>query len=99
MAGRSSTATSSRRRHHFGRQSNDEHVANFLDCIRSRKRPNADIEELHYSTLLCHYGNIAYRLGRKLKIDRETDGFSNDEEANGLVKRTYRKPWVVPEIV
>ncbi len=55
--------------HQFGRQANDEHVANFVDCIRSRKAPNADIEELHYSTLLCHYGNISYRLGRKLTID------------------------------
>jgi predicted dehydrogenase len=85
--------------HHFGRQSDNDHVANFLDCIRSRKKPNADIEELHHSTLLCHYGNIAYRLGRKLKIDPETEGFTGDEEANRLVKRTYRKPWVVPEIV
>jgi hypothetical protein len=50
-------------------------------------------------TLLCHYGNIAYRLGRKLKIDPRTEGFIGDEEANRLVKRTYRKPWVEPEVV
>jgi predicted dehydrogenase len=85
--------------HHFGRQSNDEHVANFLDCIRSRQRPNGDIEELHLSTLLCHYGNIAYRLGRKLKVDLLTEGFVGDDAANRLVRRTYRKPWVVPETV
>jgi predicted dehydrogenase len=84
---------------HYGRQSNDEHVANFVDSVRSRKRPNGDIEELHYSTSLCHYGNIAYRVGRKLKIDHETGGFLGDDEANRLVKRTYRKPWVVPETV
>jgi predicted dehydrogenase len=84
---------------HYGRQSNVPLVANFLDCIRSRSKPNADVEELHYSTLLCHYGNISYRLGRKLQIDPRTEGFVADPEANQLVKRTYRKPWVVPETV
>jgi predicted dehydrogenase len=85
--------------HHYGRQANDLHAANFIQCIKDRKRPNADIEELHYSTLLCHYGNIAYRLGRKLAIDPRTEGFVGDAEADALVKRTYRKPWVVPEVV
>jgi predicted dehydrogenase len=83
----------------YGRQANDLHFANFLDCIRTRQRPNADIEHLHLSTLLCHYGNIAYRTGRKLFIDPKTEGFVNDAEANRLVKRAYRKPWVVPEKV
>jgi predicted dehydrogenase len=82
--------------HQYGRQANDQHVANFVQCIRDRRRPNADIEELHRSTLLCHYGNLAYRLGRKLTIDPQTEGFVGDPEANALVKRTYRKPWVVP---
>lgn len=75
------------------------HAANFIDCIKSRKRPNADIEEGHFSTLLAHYGNAAYRTGRRLHIDTRTEGFLNDDEANGLYKRKYRKPWVVPETV
>lgn len=79
--------------------SNDGHIANFVDCIRSREMPSGDIEKLHYSTLLCHYGNIAYRVGRKLHIDPATEGFVNDDEANALVKRPYREPWVVPETV
>ncbi|MBW7864548.1 MAG: Gfo/Idh/MocA family oxidoreductase [Candidatus Hydrogenedens sp.] len=79
--------------------SNTKHTDNFIACIRSRELPNADIEELHLSTLLCHYGNIAYRTGRKLKIDPETDGFMDDDAANALVKRTYREPWTVPENV
>lgn len=83
----------------YGRQANDEHIANFLECLRSRQLPNGDVEELHLSTLLCHYGNISYRLGRKLKIDPKTEGFVNDAEANRLVKRQYRPPWVVPEKV
>ncbi len=79
--------------------SNAAHQSNFIECIRSRNKPNGDIEKLHYSTLLCHYGNIAYRTGRVQHIDPETEGFVDDDEANDLVKRNYRSPWVVPEKV
>ncbi|UCF37457.1 MAG: Gfo/Idh/MocA family oxidoreductase [Acidobacteriota bacterium] len=82
-----------------GRFTNREHVENFISCVRSRKRPVADIEEGHRSTLLCHYGNIAYRCGRKLRIDPETEGFIDDAEANGYTRRIYRDPWTVPEAV
>lgn len=75
------------------------HAANFIDCIKSRKRPNADIEEGHFSTLLAHYGNAAYRVGRRLHIDTRTEGFLNDDEANALFRRKYREPWAVPEAV
>ncbi|MBN2309920.1 MAG: Gfo/Idh/MocA family oxidoreductase [Candidatus Hydrogenedentes bacterium] len=78
---------------------NTAHIENFIDCIRTRKRPNADIEEGHLSTLLSHYGNIAYRTGRKLDIDPETEGFINDREANSYVKRKYRKGYEVPKKV
>ena len=80
-------------------ESNTAHVTNYIDCIRSRVQPNGDIEKLHLSTLLCHYGNIAYRVGRKLHIDPATEGFVDDADANALVKRTYREPWVVPDVV
>ncbi len=80
-------------------ESNSEHIGNFLDCMRTRQRPHADIEEIHMSTAWCHYGNIAYRMGRKLHIDPKTEGFLNDAEANSLLKRKYRSPWVVPEQV
>jgi predicted dehydrogenase len=79
--------------------SNVAHTGNFIDCIRSRALPNADIEKVHYSTLLCHYGNIAYRVRRVVHVDPATEGFVNDDDANALVKRTYRVPWVVPETV
>jgi len=79
--------------------SNAAHQQNFIDCIRDRKQPNGDIEKLHHSTLLCHYANIAYRTGRRLHIDPQTEGFVGDAEANGLVKRTYREPWTIPEEV
>lgn len=79
--------------------SNVKHEDDFVNCIRTRKRPQGDIEELHYSTALCHYGNIAYRVGRRLIIDQQTENFVNDDEANALVKRQYREPYVVPENV
>ena len=77
-----------------------EHVQNFLDCIKSRKRPNADLETVgHPSSLLCHLGNVASRVGRKLVFDGKTETFINDAEANALRTRPeYRKPWVLPEV-
>lgn len=78
---------------------NTKHVANFIESIRSRRRPNADIEEGHYSTLLGHYGNIAFRSGRRLQIDPASEGFVDDAGANALLRREYRKPWEVPESV
>ena len=78
-------------------ESNTEHIGNFIDCVHTRNRPKADIEEVHISTAWCHYGNIAYRMGRRLHIDAKTEGFVNDDEANSLLRRKYRSPWVVPE--
>jgi predicted dehydrogenase len=69
------------------------HLRNFIDCVKSRKRPNADIEEGHKSTRLCHLGNIAYRLGRALRFDARTETISGDPEANRMLGRTYRKPF------
>ena len=79
--------------------SNVAHTGNFIDCIHSRALPNADVEQIHLSTAWCHYGNIAYRAGRVVHVDPVSEGFFNDDEANALVKRTYRPPWTVPETV
>ncbi|MFA6241489.1 MAG: Gfo/Idh/MocA family oxidoreductase [Candidatus Hydrogenedentales bacterium] len=76
-----------------------EHIANFIDCIRTRNTPNADIAEGQLSTSLCHYGNASYRLGRKLVIDEATETFVNDDEANALIKREGREPFRMPETV
>jgi len=81
-----------------GRYPDPYHKENFVDSVRSRKRPNADVEEGHRSMLLVHYANISCRLGgRKLKIDPTTEQILDDSEAMGLFKRVYRKPWVVEE--
>jgi len=73
------------------------HFRNFLDCIKDGKRPNADIEEGHKSTRLCHLGNIALRVGRVLHFDDQTESLASDPEANTLLGRTYRQPFALPE--
>jgi predicted dehydrogenase len=87
-------------RSEYGRQGDKEHQDNFVDCVRTRKRPNADVEIGHRSVLLCHIANISYRVGnQKLEFDSQSESFTNSDEANKLLKRQYRKPWVVPEEV
>jgi predicted dehydrogenase len=76
----------------------DEHFENFAQSVRSRKLPSADIEEGHRSTLLCQLANISYRLGgRKLSVDPASETIVDDAEANALLRREYRPPWVVPD--
>ena len=77
------------------------HVENFLQAVRSRKQSDlhADIEEGHLSAALCHLANISYRTGRKLTFDPATERFVGDNEANRLLTRNYRKPYVVPDKV
>jgi hypothetical protein len=69
------------------------HIANFLDCVKTRARPNADVEEGHLSATMCHLGNITSRLGRGLRWDAEREQVVGDAAANRLLRRTYRKPW------
>ena len=75
------------------------HFQNFIDCVRSRKSEalKAAIEEGHLSTTLCHLGNISYRVNRSLQFDGKTERFVGDEEADKLLTRTYRAPYVLPD--
>ena len=75
------------------------HFQNFLDCVRSRKAPNAEIEVGHLSTRLCHLGNIAHRVGRRLTFDAATESFPNDPEANKLLSREYSSRFEMPSHV
>jgi len=81
-----------------GKYSVSDHTADFLEGIRTGKRPNADIEIGHRSTVLVHLANILARTGRgTLAFDPETEEFVDDSEANALVRRTYREDhWAVP---
>jgi predicted dehydrogenase len=84
----------------YGRHQTDEHIENFIQCIHSGETPNGDIEEGHLSAALCHLGNISYLVGnRALRFDGDTETFPDDPQANKLVKREYREPWVIPEDV
>ncbi|MCA9119788.1 MAG: Gfo/Idh/MocA family oxidoreductase [Planctomycetaceae bacterium] len=76
------------------------HAQNFIDCMRTRGTPVADLETVgHPSSLLCHLGNVAWRVGRTVKFDPATYTFGNDQEANRLLTRAeYRKPWVLPKL-
>ena len=77
------------------------HWANFIDAIRSGKDEtlNCDIIEGHYSSALPHLANISYRLGRELKFMGDYEKFANDPEADAMLTRYYRKPYVVPDEV
>jgi predicted dehydrogenase len=72
------------------------HWRNFLECVRNRNRPVADIEEGHVSTALCLLGNVAQRVGRSVAWDADKERCVGDDEANRLLRREYRKPWVYP---
>jgi len=77
----------------------DNHIQNWLDCIQSRERTVADVEIGHRSTTLCHLGNIARWVGRKLRWDPEKEIFPDDDEANAQLDRPRRKPYELPETV
>ncbi|MCS7167689.1 MAG: Gfo/Idh/MocA family oxidoreductase [Gemmatales bacterium] len=70
-----------------------EHVHNFLEAIRSGQRLHSEIEEAHKSTLPCHLGNIAYRLGRVLRCDAKSGAILDDREAQGFWSREYQPGW------
>jgi len=75
----------------------DSHAADFLDCVRTRRKPNADIETGYLSTLHCHLGNIVARTGRALRFDPKTETIVGDAEANRLLGRDYRRHWGTPK--
>lgn len=69
------------------------HIADFIDAIKTNRRPNGDIEELHKSTLLVQLGNIAWRTGHRLMIDPSNGHIVNDPDAQRLWSRTYEPGW------
>jgi hypothetical protein len=75
---------------------NRAHWKNFLECIASRGKPVADIEEGHQSTLACILANMSMKLGRELQWDAASGKILNDAEANAMLKGTYREPWKHP---
>ncbi|MBN2451761.1 MAG: Gfo/Idh/MocA family oxidoreductase [Lentisphaeria bacterium] len=76
-------------------EGNGSHMGNFLDCVRTRRQPAAPVEVGHRSATVCHLGNIAMTLGRKLRWDPVREEFPGDEEANRMTWRSYREPWTL----
>jgi len=69
-----------------------DHKQNFLDCIRLRKKPIADVEIGHRSATLCHLGNIAMLRGSTLRWDPDSEEFKGDDAANRMRSRPMRLP-------
>jgi len=75
------------------------HYQDFVNAIRANNQAlaNGDILEGHYSAALVHLANISFRLGRSLKFDPENERFVGDDEANAMLRRDYRSPFIVPD--
>jgi len=80
------------------KESGGSHEGNFLECVKSRKTPNADVEIGRQSTTLCHLGNISYKLGRDVKFDPATETFPGDAAASRLLSKSYRDKWPLPRV-
>ena len=75
------------------------HLKNFFECMRTRKKPNADVETAHRSTTVCVLMNVCRELGRKLRWDPKAERFVDDDEANKQLSRPRRKGYELPEDV
>lgn len=77
-----------------------DHQKDFIESLRTRKKPNADVEQGHMSACLVHFGNIAFRVGnRQLLFDGENERFIGNDDANKLLKSSYRDNYKIPELV
>ena len=83
------------------RKAGGDHYQNFVEAVLAKDptKCNAPVETAHLSSGLAHLGNIAYHTGRVLTFDPKTETFPDDDEANKMMKREYRAPYVVPENV
>jgi len=83
------------------RNAGGDHYKNFVDAARARdkKKLNGPVETAHLASSLAHLGNIAYRLGRTLDFDPQKEVFVGDKQANAMLTRKYRAPYVIPTTV
>jgi len=82
---------------HRGGSGWTQHTRNFLDCVKSRARPNGDIVEGYRSSLLCLLGNIAHRQRGTLEWD-SAKGTLSDAESAKLLTRDYRRGFELPTV-
>lgn len=83
------------------RKEGGDHFKNFIEAVRAHDSSmlHGPVESAHLSSALAHLGNIAYRTGRVLTFNPESESFVNDPEADRMLSRNYRAPYIVPEIV
>lgn len=83
------------------RNAGGDHYKNFVEAVRAKDKKilNGPIETGHLSASLAHLGNISYRLGRTLHFDPQKEIFTGDKEANAMLTRKYRAPYLIPEKV
>jgi predicted dehydrogenase len=85
---------------HFEEDPQKAHFQNFVDCLRTRNTPNADVEPGHMGATLEHLGNIAYRLGnRQLTFNGKTEQFVGNDEANRYLVPAARKQYRIPDVL
>jgi len=73
----------------------DDHVREFLNCVKTRQQPSSNADVAHHSIAACHCANISVRLNRPLRWDPATEAFVDDDDANRLRSRAYREPWLM----
>jgi predicted dehydrogenase len=72
------------------------HTKNFIDCMKSREKPNCDIASAHNTALNASLGNISQRVGRRIYWDAENQKIIGDKKANALTKANYQNGWKLP---
>ncbi len=73
----------------------NDHIRNFLECMRTRREPVCPVETGHRSNTICVITHIAMKLGRKLRWDPQAERFLHDDSANAMLSVAYRKPWAI----
>lgn len=83
------------------RKEGGDHYKNFVDAVRAKDKSilNGPVETAHLAASIAHLGNISYRLGRTLHFDPTKETFIGDKEANAMLTRKYRSPYIVPDKV
>jgi predicted dehydrogenase len=76
----------------------DPHAVNFVECIKTRGTPTASVATAANTAIVAHMGNIAYKVGRKVRWDAARQQFAGDAEANRLITPRYRAPWTLPRV-
>lgn len=84
---------------HDEENDSEQHQKRFVESVRSRALPNADIGIGHISAIHCHLANIVSRTGRNVRFDSETETIVGDPEANLHVSRKYRTHWGTPKVI